>query len=313
MTGPIRPGLPWQPANDFERELEAAFAAGDTARCYALLMPAQLVMPTTRDAHEGRAQTQWATYADDERTFVMAYTSFEAMALGTSGNLTYGVITRLDELAATWPDPSFGLAINAGLGVAFYFEAGMVARLAAPPIALNDTPEGRFELVLQKVLSATDVEAMITDRATTVSGYCQLYWHVEHISSPRVLVEDLGLPTERYLDEYGATFALRWRPLALCLYADAYGGETAAARDLVGGAIVEEPPFVGLGFGPAPTQVIREFKANRAPLPTGAELWEITDTGERRIALLDRTAEGWRHVARVDDVDGSAAEQGGDR
>lgn len=303
MSDPMRPELPWEPATDFERELEAAFAAGDTGRCYALLMPAQVVMPTTKEAHEGAEQTRWATYADDERTFVMAYTSFEAMQLATSGNLEYGVITRLDELAADWPDPAFGLAINPGLRVAFYFESGMVARLAAPPIELADTPEARFTLVLQKALTRHDAEQLVTDRRVTISGYCQLYWHVEHITSPRVLVESLGLPTERYLDENGSAFVLRWRPLALALYADAYGGETEQSRDLVGGSIVEEPPFRGLGFGPNKSQVIREFKANCAPLPTGAEIWELTDTGERRIAMLDALESGWRLVARAEDLD----------
>ena len=302
MTSPLRPDLPWTASSDFERELEEAFAAGDTGRCWGLLMPAQIVMPTTRAAHEGREETRWATYADDERTFVMAYTSFEAMALATSGNLEYGVITQLDELAATWPDPAYGLAINPGLGVSFYFESGMVARLAAPPIELTDTPEGRFELVLQKVLPSGGAEALVEGRGMTVSGYCQLYWHVEHISSPRVLVEALGLPTADYLNADGAAFVLRWRPLALALYANAYGGESPEARDLVGGSIVEEAPFVGLGFGPERTQVIRELKANCAPLPTGAEIWEITDRGERRVALLDRAQDGWRLIARAEEI-----------
>ncbi|WP_166741717.1 SseB family protein [Cumulibacter soli] len=306
MTGPIRAHLPWQASSEFEQQLTEAFAAADTARCYGLLMPAQFVMPTTQEAFEQKDPARWPTYTDDERTFVVVYTSFEAMAMAASGNLTHGVIVRLDDLAAAWPDPAFGLAINPGLGVAFYFESGMLARLAAPPIELLDTPEGRFDLVLQKVIAPTDVEAMIEARVRTVSGYCQFYWHVEHLSNPGVLIDDLGLPRERYLDEYGATFVLRWRPLALSLYADAYGGQTAAARDLVGGSIVEEPPFVGLGFGPAPTQVIREFKANCAPLPTGAELWEISETGQRRIAMLDLAAGGWRLIARTDEVQASA-------
>ncbi|WP_153506164.1 SseB family protein [Cumulibacter manganitolerans] len=302
MTGPLRAELPWTAASDFERELQAAFSAGDTARCWGLLMPAQLVMPTTRAAQDGREETRWPTYADDERTFVTAYTSFEAMSLASSGSLVHGAVTRLDELAAAWPDPAFGLAVNPGLGVAFYLESGMVARLAAPPIELLDTPEGRFELVLQKALPRGAAERFVTDRVSTVSGYCQLYWHVEHISSPRVLVESLALPADDYLNEAGAAFVLRWRPLALGLYADAYGGETPRARDLVGGTIVEEPPFTGLGFGPGRGQVIRELKANRAPLPTGAEIWEITDGAERRVALFDGAAGGWRLIARAGEV-----------
>lgn len=302
MTEPVRPDLPWEATSDFERELEDAFGSGDLGRCFGLLAPAQVVMPVTREAHEGSEPMRWATYTDDERTWVMVYTSFETMTRATSGHAQYGAITRIDELAADWPDPSYGLAINPGQRIAWYLESGMVARLAAPPIAFIDSPEERFSLVFQKVLSSEDAEAMITHRAATVSGYCQLYWHVEHMSSPRVLVEALGLPADRYLDEGGATFVLRWRPLGLALYADAYGGETEQARDLVAGAIVEEPPFKGLGFGPERTQVIRELKANRAPLPAGAEIWELTDGQERRVAMLDTLEGGWRLIG---DAEGS--------
>lgn len=302
MSGPLRPDLPWEASSDFERELEEAFGTQDLGRCFGLLMPAQVVMPVTREAHEGTEPMRWATYTDDERTWIMVYTSFETMTRATSGHAQYGAVTRIDELAADWPDQSYGLAINPGQGVAFYLESGMVARLAAPPIALLDTPDERFGLLLQKVLTPQYAEDMVAERLATVSGYCQLFWHVEHISSPRVLVESLGLPAERYLDETGAAYVLRWRPLALQLYVDAYGGENEQARDLVAGSIIEEPPFRGLGFGPNKTQVIRELKANCAPLPTGAEIWHVTDGDERRIALLDTLEGGWRLVARADEL-----------
>ncbi|MFF4772105.1 SseB family protein [Microtetraspora fusca] len=285
------PAVP--PSGPFEEELWAAFAAGRTALCLSMLKDADFALPITRAAFEGAEPVAWPTASDGRRTWLIAYTSAETMALGTGGVATHHRVVSLLELAAGWPDPRWGLAINPGLPVGFLLESGTVARLAVPTLAqdLALAPE-RGVPVLQKVLCPEEVPELLYGGEPRVSGYCHHALDVSHIATPAVLAEALGR-TDAFTAN-GALTLLRWRPVGLGLYCTPYGGRDEEGRDAVAGWVVEEPPFVGLGLVPNPDQVIREYKVYGVGLTHGAEIWELSVDGrERRHAIYHGDLRRW--------------------
>ncbi|MEV6865895.1 SseB family protein [Streptosporangium subroseum] len=271
------------PSSSFEERLWAAFEAGRTALCLSLLRDADFVLPITRAAAEGAEPVAWPTAADAERTWLLAYTSAEAMTLATGGVTEHHRIASMVELAAGWPDPHWGLAVNPGLPVGFLLESGTVARLAVPTLAqdLALAPEAGTP-VLQKLLRPADIHDLLSGGEPRVSGYCHHALDVSHIATPAVLADALG--QSDLLTADGGLNLLRWRPAGLDLYRTPYGGVDEAGREAVAGWVVEEPPFVGLGLVPNIDQVIREYKVYGVGLTHGAEIWELTTegTGHRR-------------------------------
>ncbi|WP_043635272.1 SseB family protein [Nonomuraea candida] len=285
------------PATPFEERLWAAHRDGNLALCLGLLREADLALPITAEAAQsGRAA--WATVADAERTWLPAYTSVEAMRLATGGAATHCRVVSMVELAAGWPDLTWGLAVNAGLRVSFPLEPGTVARLAVPTLAqdLQLAPESGVPVV-QKLLSPADLDDLLVDRDPRVSGYCHHALDVSHIATPAVLAAALGRPD--LLTESGSLNILRWRPVGPGLYRTPYGGTDEAGRRAVAGWVVEEPPFVGMGLVPSVDNVIREYKVYGVGLPHGAEIWELTIAGtEHRRALYHGDLRRWLLIGR---------------
>ncbi|MEV0595370.1 SseB family protein [Nonomuraea cavernae] len=275
----------------FESELEAAFAAGELARCLSLLREADFALPISAEAAAGQERPAWATVTDDRRTWLAAFTSAEAMRTVT-GVSTYRV-TSLPELAAGWPDPRWGLLVNPGLPVAFPLESGTVARLAVPSMAqdLVLDPEAGLPVV-QKLLRPSGIHALLVDGEARVSGYCHHALDVAHIATPSVLAHALGEPDAVTGD--GSVNILRWYAAGPALYRTPYGGVDENAMTAVAGWVVEEPPFIGLGLVPNVNQVIREYKIDAVGLTHGAVIVELTAEGtERRRAVYDGDTGRW--------------------
>ena len=287
----------WQPASEFESSLHQALTSDDTAGAAGLLREAELALPLTAAAFAGEAPPNWPTVTAEERTWLVAYTSMEGMRLGTSQAFEHARVSTLPELAAGWPDHSWGLILNPGLPIQVVIEPAMVARIAAPSL-LEDRaaePTARMPL-MQKLLRPADIQALLTLRETRVSGYCHQLMDVAHIATPAVLVDALGITDEKayYITAEGAVNMLRWPAVGLELYRSPYGGVDEASCAAVNGWLIEEPPFTGLGYAPNRDQLIREYKIDGVGLPHGAEIWELTHEGvEHRRAVLDADAGQW--------------------
>ncbi|WP_248961051.1 SseB family protein [Sphaerisporangium perillae] len=289
----------WEPASPFEEGLGSAFAAGDLALCLALLRLAEFALPISPDAAAGREPVAWPTVTDDERTWMPAYTSAEAMEAALGGVTAYHRIVTMTELAAGWPDPRWGLAVNAGLPVHFFLESGTVARLAVPSLSeerLADPASGIP--VMQKLLTPRDLRSYLMEEESRVSGYCHRAGDVAHIATPAVLADALGQASvEGVVTDGGSVHMLRWGAAGLNLYRTPYGGSDEETMAAVAGWVIEEPPFIGMGLAPNVDQVIREYKVDGVGLPHGAEIWELTDAGiERRRAVYDGDRERWMLV-----------------
>lgn len=118
----------YEPVNELERRMLAALSVGDQAAYLRLLSEAELTLPVVT-AGRGRG---WATVTAQGRTFVAAYTSYEAMrAADADGALLAGRPVSLAELAAQWPDPGWSLVVDAGLDLAAHLPASLVRQIAA--------------------------------------------------------------------------------------------------------------------------------------------------------------------------------------
>ncbi|MET8870185.1 SseB family protein [Nonomuraea sp. NPDC004580] len=286
------------PAGPFEEQLWAAYQDGQQALCLSLLREADLALPITAAAAAGAEPPAWATAADAERTWMIAFTSVEGMTRATGGAATHYRVASMTELAAVWPDLRWGLAINPGLPASFMLEAGTVARLAVPTLTQDLLlAPGSGVPVMQKLLAAADIPALLDTPEPRVSGYCHHALDVSHIATPAVLAAALG--QEELITESGSLNMLRWRPVGLELYRTPYGGTDEEGRQAVAGWVVEEPPFVGMGLVPNVHSIVREYKVYGVGLPHGAQIWELTSAGtEHRRAVYHGDLRRWYLVGR---------------
>jgi hypothetical protein len=288
--------LPWRPATAFEQRLEEAHRTGDVAASLALLRNSELALPLP-----DVGAPAWATAAAGGLTWLLAYTSVEAMHAAGAGPRFR--VASLPELAAGWPDPRWRLAVNAGLPVHVELESGTVARLAVQGLAENKAayPDA-LPPVLQKVLTAREV-AELARGGRRVSGYVHQLLDVLTAATPAELLETLGDQRD-LLSPSGSLTVLRWTAVGSALYRTPYGGTDEERRAAVAGWVIEEPPFAGLGLGRNPDRVVREYKVDGVGLPAGAELWELGPDGEQQRAVLEAVrSPWWSYVVRRDATD----------
>jgi hypothetical protein len=287
----------WRPADRLEETLQQARTADEVKQALELLREAELAIPLTEAAFAGTEAPSWPiTTAPDGRTWVLAYTSLESMRLSTEGKFQHARVSSLPELAAGWPNPAWALALNPGLPIQLTIDPAQLARLAAPSLIEDREAEPAARMpLMQKLLRPSDIQDLL-DGNTRVSGYCHLFADVAHIATPVVLVESLGRKDEQayYVTAEGSVHMLRWPAVGLELYRSPYGGTDEESRKAVAGWLIEEPPFVGLGFAPNRDQMIREYKVYGVGLPHGTEIWELTIDGvEIRRAILDADLGQW--------------------
>lgn len=302
----------WRPSSDFEAQLAEAHDAGDLATCLGLLNAAELAMPLSPAAAAGDEAPAWPTTHGDVGTVLLAYTSAEAMEFATGGQVTTCRVVTLAEVAAGWPDPRWSLCVNLGVPVNFLFASGAVARLVSPTMAEERAVVDDEIPIVQKVLPALRVADYLGGTTTRVSGYVHKLAETMHIATPTVLLDALGASGEPGLvSEAGSVFLLRWPAFGPDLYRVPLGGVDEETRDAVEGWVIEEPPFVGLGFGRNVDQLVHEYRVNGVELPHGSELWELLYTGQyRRRAWLDTDRGRWLLIGRAGEFDPPRPEPG---
>ncbi|WP_433335659.1 TY-Chap domain-containing protein [Spirillospora sp. CA-294931] len=107
-----------------ETALASARERGDQDEYLNLLARATLCLPSPIDpATVPEADHQYATARFGDGTFVLAFTSPEAMDRSLRGQAVHHRPTTLTRLARDWPHPQWQLAINPGLPSAAYLDA----------------------------------------------------------------------------------------------------------------------------------------------------------------------------------------------
>lgn len=281
----------------FEKRLQEAHSQDDLTTCLTLLRYADFACPVGDAAVRGEEPIAWPTVEGADRVWVVVYTSAEAMREATGDAVRGFRVLSLVELAAGWPEPRWGLAVNPGLEPSFLLEPGTLARLAVPTLEQDLAAEpGSGVPIVQKLLQGAQVQELLDNAWPRISGYCHHALDVAHIATPSVLAD--ALLQEDALTMEGAVNLLRWPAIGLALYPTPYGGTDEKRRDAVAGWVVEEPPFVGMGLVPNAAQTIREYKVDGVGLPHGAEIVELAADGEERTqARYDADHGCWLLVA----------------
>ncbi|MEU4821095.1 SseB family protein [Actinomadura sp. NPDC023710] len=130
-----------RPARPSGSTLEAALAEarerGDQHGYLELLARATLYLPSPGDPEGGDHQFATAQFGDG--TFVLAFTSPEAMDRSLQGQAIHHRRASLAELSRRWPHPEWQLAVNPGLPSACYLDANALLepeepRTPTPPV-----------------------------------------------------------------------------------------------------------------------------------------------------------------------------------
>jgi hypothetical protein len=123
-----------EPTAELEARLGDAKQRGDQLSYFELLLGAELLLPSTGQAVEDPGLAEFTTATIEQRTHVLVFTSVQAMAQsqGVPGRgPSTGLYrkTTFGQIAAAWPDPSWGLAVNPGLPSEIHLDSDTVGRL----------------------------------------------------------------------------------------------------------------------------------------------------------------------------------------
>ncbi|WP_165950409.1 SseB family protein, partial [Actinomadura sp. GC306] len=107
----------WRPTSELEHRLQETVRAGDQESYFRLIADSELVVPVPPDLVDGmlagEAQPSWHTQEEDGRVHVLAYTSAAAMRTCLGPSYRHFMTVRFGEIAETWPDDRWWLAIDA--------------------------------------------------------------------------------------------------------------------------------------------------------------------------------------------------------
>jgi hypothetical protein len=166
----------WEPATDAEIAMRNALRTDDQESYFRILAGVDLLLPVSADALAGLAPLGWGTWSTGGRTHVLAFTSPSALQAcladytGSARRVAYA------ELAETWPNLEWWLAVNPGLAIEGYLPAWFVAQLSRGDLRLPtrgptrdaaSTPSRIQDLHAAATMAAT---AAAQGYASTTSG-----------------------------------------------------------------------------------------------------------------------------------------------
>ena len=133
----------WEPATDAELAMRDALRTDDQESYFRILAGLDLLLPVSADAIAGLVPLGWGAWSTGGRTHVLAFTSPSALQAcladytGSARRISY------QDLANTWPNLEWWLAVNPGLPIEGYLPAWFVAQLARGDLRLPARPAER--------------------------------------------------------------------------------------------------------------------------------------------------------------------------
>jgi hypothetical protein len=155
----------WEPATEAEAAMRDALRAGDQEHYFRLLARNELILPMDPDTLTGRAPVAWGTWATDSRTHVLAFTSPAALDACLAEHAGTFRKAPFHELAASWPDQEWWLAINPGLPIEGYLPPWFVAQISRGDVRLP----GRTLGARARIEQATALRSRTPDPAALSS------------------------------------------------------------------------------------------------------------------------------------------------
>ena len=126
----------WEPATDAEVAMRNALRTDDQESYFRILAGVDLLLPVSADALAGLAPLGWGTWSTGGRTHVLAFTSPSALQACLADYTGSARRVAYTELAETWPNLEWWLAVNPGLPIEGYLPAWFVAQLSRGDLRL---------------------------------------------------------------------------------------------------------------------------------------------------------------------------------
>src|ERR1051325_7377653 len=133
----------WEPATDAERAMRDALRTDDQESYFRILAGVDLLLPVSADALAGLAPLGWGTWSTGGRTHVLAFTSPSALQACLADYTGSARRVAYSELAETWPNLEWWLAVNPGLPIEGSLPAWFVAQLARGDVRLPKRGPGQ--------------------------------------------------------------------------------------------------------------------------------------------------------------------------
>ncbi|PRX12912.1 SseB family protein [Actinoplanes italicus] len=133
----------WEPATDAEVAMRDALRTDDQESYFRILAGVDLLLPVSADVLAGTAPMGWGTWSTGGRTHVLAFTSNAALQACLADYSGSARRVPYSELANTWPNLEWWLAVNPGLPIEGYLPAWFVAQLARGDLRLPTRGPGR--------------------------------------------------------------------------------------------------------------------------------------------------------------------------
>ncbi|SFF59029.1 SseB protein N-terminal domain-containing protein [Actinoplanes philippinensis] len=133
----------WEPATDAEVAMRDALRTDDQESYFRILAGVDLLLPVSAEVLAGTAPMGWGTWSTGGRTHVLAFTSNAALQSCLADYTGSARRVPYSELANTWPNLEWWLAVNPGLPIEGYLPAWFVAQLARGDLRLPTRGPGR--------------------------------------------------------------------------------------------------------------------------------------------------------------------------
>jgi hypothetical protein len=133
----------WEPATDAEVAMRDALRTDDQESYFRILAGVDLLLPVSAEVLAGTAPMGWGTWSTGGRTHVLAFTSNAALQACLADYSGSARRVPYSELANTWPNLEWWLAVNPGLPIEGYLPAWFVAQLARGDLRLPTRGPGR--------------------------------------------------------------------------------------------------------------------------------------------------------------------------
>src|SRR5689334_9728704 len=116
--------------------MREALKVNDQEQYFRILARGEVLLPVAADALGATGEAGWGTWTTEGRTHVLAFTSPQAFDICLAGNA--GSFRRLPfrDLAMSWPNVDWWLAVNPGLPVEGYLPSWFVTQISRGDVRL---------------------------------------------------------------------------------------------------------------------------------------------------------------------------------
>ena len=115
----------WHPATEVESALRTALLGGDQDGYFRTLSRVELLLPVTGDG----SSANWGTWTTEGRTYVLAFTSADAMRTCLGGYTGPYRLVGFEDFASAWPNEEWWLAVDPGLPIESYLPPWFIAQV----------------------------------------------------------------------------------------------------------------------------------------------------------------------------------------